>query len=149
MGDRVRKATVRKFLETQSTLVLSTVNEQGVPHATPLFYVQGEDLALYWLSMRSSEHSKNILRAPAVSASVHRSTFAWREIAGVQMQGIAAIAETREKDVMLRKYRDRFRLGRTFSAAIAASSLFVFRPTWVRYLDNAKRLAYKFEFSID
>jgi uncharacterized protein YhbP (UPF0306 family) len=149
MGDRVKKATVRKFLETQSTLVLSTVNEQGVPHATPLFYVQGEDLALYWLSGRSSFHTKNILRAPSVSVSVHRSTFAWKEIAGVQMQGIAAIAEMHERDAMLREYRSRFRLGRTFTAAIAASSMFVFRPTWVRYLDNSKRLAYKFEFCND
>jgi len=149
MDGKQKRATVRQFLEAQSTLVLSTVNDQGMPHSTPLFYVQGEELALYWLSMGSSVHTRNILRGHAISVSVHRSTFAWREIAGVQMRGAAAIAETHERDAMLPRYRSRFQLGRTFTAAIAASSFFVFRPTWVRYLDNSKRFNYKFELCID
>jgi uncharacterized protein YhbP (UPF0306 family) len=140
---------IRELLRSQTTLVLATTDENSMPRSTPLFFVADEDLRLYWFSSRSSLHSKNCVRHPEVSIAVSRNVHRWQEIEGVQMQGLVSIVT----DPALRKpiacdYSARFQLGNFFTFAIQRSSLYCFAPSWVRYLNNARRFGYKFELNL-
>lgn len=144
-----KKAIVRDFLHAQSTLVLSTVGEQGIAHSTPLFYVVADNLRLYWVSSDSSAHCNHIRTHPQAGVSVHNATSNWREIVGVQMRGLVLVASPDEREPILKRYEERFKIGALFSVALSTSTLYAFRPAWVRYIDNSQGFGYKFEFELD
>jgi uncharacterized protein YhbP (UPF0306 family) len=141
--DKIRK--VYEFLQSQSTLALSTRGADGAVHSTPLFYLAQENLDLMWLSSADSTHSASVRVEPNVSVAVFRSTFEWRKIAGVQMHGLCSIVEGVERVPILDAYCSRFQLGTVLSFAASRSIVYRFRPHWIRYLDNQKRFGYKFE----
>jgi len=140
---------IRRHLQAQTTLVLSTVGENHKPRSTPLFYVTDKYLNFYWFSSRSSVHSRNCALNPEASISIFADVQKWRLIRGVQMQGIVALVTDR----LLRKsvtsqYIEHFALGNLFSLAIPRNSLYSFTPRWIRYLDNSKRFGYKMELNL-
>jgi uncharacterized protein YhbP (UPF0306 family) len=62
------------------------------------------------------------------------------------MEGdVREVSDARERRAMLAGYRRRFGLGAALSAAIAQATLYVFRPSWIRYLDNGRGFGYKAE----
>jgi uncharacterized protein YhbP (UPF0306 family) len=142
-GDKIRK--VFEFLQSESTLVLSTKNAEGAVHSTPLFYLAAENLDLMWLSSADSRHSASVRVEPNVSIAVFRPTFEWRKIAGVQMHGSCSIVENAERAPILDAYCSKFQLGTVLSLAVSRSIVYRFRPQWIRYIDNQKRFGYKFE----
>lgn len=143
-----RIARVAEFLREQSTLVLATTTEPELPRATPLFYVPGDGLDLYWLSSTRSRHSVNVAERAQASVAVFAPTFAWREIVGVQMVGSVATIHGDERKPLLKQYSERFHLGTIFSIAMQQSTLYRFRPHWLRYTDNRKRFGYRFEIDL-
>jgi uncharacterized protein YhbP (UPF0306 family) len=148
--DVTHKELVAAFLKSQSTLSLATTGEDGKPQIAPLFYFAEDHLCLYWLSSTSSQHSRNLKRSPAAAVSVYCPAEEWSEIRGVQMRGAVAVVIARsERRLIVESYCTRFRLGPLFTATIARSRLYRFQPAWGRYLDNSKRLGYKFEFAVD
>jgi len=124
---------VRELLEHETTLVLATTADDGSPIATPLFYYSDAELNLYWLSSAESRHSRNLAARPRVAVTVFAPVTDWREVRGVQMEGVAA--ET-AGDAILAEYRLRFRLGPELDAVIARSTMYVFRPEWWRFIDS-------------
>jgi uncharacterized protein YhbP (UPF0306 family) len=147
MFDMTRE-TVLAFLAEQSTLVLSTVNEHGVAQSAPLFYLLAEQPGmLCWLSSPDSDHSINISRNAQCSAAVFRATDDWTRIAGVQMTGYAAAVSAEEREPILARYCERFSLDETLSAVISKSTLYAFRPAWIRYIDNSRGFGWKLELS--
>ena len=143
-----RLQLVVALLRAQSTLTLSTCDDDGWPQATPLFYHLHDDLRLYWFSSSRSAHSRHVLREPRVAVSVSWPTEQWREIRGVQMRGEVSIIAGQMRKKVTAAYCDRFHLGSMFGLAIMKSRLFGFQPSWIRYVDNAKGLGYKFEFDL-
>ena len=140
---------IGRLLRSQSTLVLSSSDAAGQPHATPLFYLTGDDFELYWLSSRSSIHRSNIATNPLGSAAIYAATERWREIRGVQMRGsVSRITERTRRREILKHYRERFQLSDLFRAVMARSSLYVFQPRWIRYIDNTRRFGFKFEIDL-
>ncbi len=130
-------------------MVLSTVDAAGQSHTTPLFYLTGDDFELYWLSSRSSMHSCNIAASPQVSAAIYAATDRWQEIRGVQMRGsVSKITERIRRREISKQYRERFQLSEFFRAVMARSSLYVFQPCWVRYIDNTRRFGFKCEIDL-
>ncbi len=140
---------IGRLLRSQSTMVLSTLGAAGQPHTTPLFYIAGDDFELYWLSSRSSIHSCNIANSPQASAAIYAATDRWQEIRGVQMRGsVSRITERTRRREILKHYRERFQLSDFFRAVMARSSLYVFQPRWIRYIDNTRRFGFKFEIDL-
>jgi uncharacterized protein YhbP (UPF0306 family) len=138
--------TVRALVEAESTLALSTSGKDGTPAVAPLFYLAGEGLRLYWFSSPSSRHSRNLRANPSAAVAIYHSTEEWKEIRGVQMRGEVSVVGDRERrKAVERAYAERFRLGRGFEAAFARTRLYVFEPSWIRYIDNSKRFGFKFE----
>jgi uncharacterized protein YhbP (UPF0306 family) len=129
-------------------MTLSTCDDAGWPQATPLFYYVDDDLDLYWFSSMRSAHSKHVVREPRVAVTVFKPTEHWQDICGVQMRGdvVDVSGPTRKKITAL--YCERFQLGAVFGLTITRSRLFRFRPSWIRYLDNAKGLGFKFEVTL-
>lgn len=58
--------------DTQHLGVLSTVNEEGHPQSASMYYVFGDDLALYFVTREGSRKYLNILKNPHVSFVVTR-----------------------------------------------------------------------------
>lgn len=142
-------ATIAAFLKSQSTLALATLASDGSPRVTPLFYLPEDDLRVYWFSSAASEHSRSLRRNPAAAVTVYRPTERWREIRGVQMRGTAsAIGDRKLRRVIAESYAERFGLGKFLEAGMARSRLYVFQPSWIRYIDNSRRFGYRFEVRI-
>lgn len=142
-----KQAMVMKLLSEESTVSLATRGRDGVPHATPLYYVF-HGLRLYWLSSSSSEHSDNLRPDEEIAACVYRPGDQWKQICGVQMRGMAQPVGDR----VLRKqvtdaYMERFALPGVFRLAIAQHTLYEFTPSWIRYIDNRRHFGYKFELA--
>lgn len=140
---------VSDLLRTASTLVLSTTARDGSPRATPLFYIPGEELRVYWLSSPSSDHSRNLKRNPAAAIAIYMPTDEWRQIRGVQMRGRALpVIDRPLRRAIIRAYVEGFRLGTVLGDLITRSRLYEFRPEWLRYIDNSIRFGYKFEWAL-
>lgn len=140
---------VRAFLRSQSTMNLATIDASHHPHSTPLFFVADDELRLYWFSSAGSAHSRQCSEHPSVSVSVYRNTEDWRKICGVQMRGIAAaVHDHATREPVEAGYIARFHLGAVPTIALQRSLLYRFTPTWIRFLDNSRRLGYKFELDL-
>jgi len=141
---------IAALLRAESTMALSTADAEGLPYVAPLFYVVDEDLTLYWFSSTRSQHSLNLLREPRSAATVYRSVYHWRDIRGVQMSGAVSVVS----DSVLRKrfaseYCERFQLGTAFRLAIRQSTLYAFKPSFLRGIDNSHHLGEKFEITLE
>jgi uncharacterized protein YhbP (UPF0306 family) len=141
---------VRELLESQSTMTLATVDEHGNPHAAPLFFLLRNDhLTLYWLSSADSRHSINLRTRPRVAVAVYASVNRWEKIRGVQLEGTATeVSDPQQRREIIAGYRRRFRLGALLSAAITQSTLYAFRPNWIRYTDNSRGFGYHVEIEM-
>ena len=146
-----REETIRKvyeFLQTQSTLVLSTTGAEGEVHSAPLFYLVTEKLELLWLSAAETQHSRDLQAKPQAAVSVFRPTFAWQEIAGVQMRGDCRVVDNLEREGLVVGFRERFGLGDEFAAVVSASRLYRFRPHWARLIDNQQGFGSKLKLEL-
>jgi uncharacterized protein YhbP (UPF0306 family) len=143
---------IAALLKCESTMALATANAQGEPCSTPLFYLAhlaDDELRLYWFSSSASRHSKNLRRTPTVAVAIYRPTENWKDIRGVQMKGTVALVKDRTlRKAITNAYAERFHLGTIFRTALSRSSLYVFRPAWIRCIDNARHFGYKFEISL-
>jgi uncharacterized protein len=140
---------IRAFLETQSTLALSTVNDEGDPHVAPLFYITDDQLNFYWLSTPHSRHSLNLTAHKQVSGTVYPSVWQWNDIVGVQIEGEAeAIGDDRMREQILNLFLRKFQLPAEFDSIIASATLYKLRPTWIRWMDNSVEFNYKAEVNL-
>ena len=145
------RLAIRSLLQAESALTLAVTTPEGVPHAAAVFFLPSEDensLDLYWLSSRSSLHSLAIAAHPQAAITLHRPTFDWQQIAGLQMRGLCSIVEGRERKIQLPRYTKRFHLGTVLSLAIRQSTLYRFRPAWLRFSDNNRGFGWKREFDL-
>jgi uncharacterized protein YhbP (UPF0306 family) len=139
---------VAALLDSETTLSLATTGEDGEPSVAPLFYLPGKDLSLYWLSSEGSLHSLNLERSRCASATVYRNAVRWREIRGVQMRGSASkVTEPERRATLIEAYCERFKLGRVIRLAVRQSAVYVFKPEFFRYIDNARGFGHKFELT--
>lgn len=137
---------IASLLREQSTLALATQDEDGQVCIAPLFYICDDDLSLYWLSDESSQHSRNLRRSGGAAITIHTQTASWKAIRGVQMRGsVTAVSDPNGRQSMIKAYCKRFELSSVFRVAISRSTLFVFRPTFIRYIDNSLRFGERIE----
>ena len=143
-----RLELVAGFLKSGSTLALSTSDDAGSPGVAPLFYLPGDNLELYWFSSPRSGHSRNLKKDPAAAVAVYDHAATWEDIRGCQLLGAVAVVTGRPRRAIAEAYAERFRLGLLFRGAMARSRLYVFRPRWVRYIDNSRGFGFKFELDL-
>jgi uncharacterized protein YhbP (UPF0306 family) len=124
-------------------MTLATCAE-GTPWATDVYFApSGYDLI--FLSAPDSRHCRNLAARPACAATVHPLTLDWREIRGLQMEGVARpVTNVSAKARALAAYYRKFPfvrdlLSRPSEAArkLGKTSALVFRPSRISYLDNS------------
>lgn len=141
--------SILALLGEQCALSLATVDAQGLPCVAPLNYIFDADLALYWLSASSSQHSANLQADAHAAVTVYRRAANWKEICGVQMRGRAtAVSDGKLRRATIKRYCERFQLGTLFRLAIARCTLYRFQPDFVRYLDNGQKFGFRFELDL-
>ena len=146
--DEGKLAGVRELIHAESTLVLSVRDAEGAVHAAPLFYLDEEELSLVWLSSRDSRHSVYLAAEPRVAVTIYRSTFQWKQIVGVQMEGQAEEVAAAERAALVEAYCARFHIDTVLSFALIRSTAYRFRPRWIRSIDNRVRFGYRQEIEL-
>lgn len=141
---------LRAYLEERSTMTLATIGKKGEPQSAPLFFVADEELNLYFLSDEDSRHGANIMERSVVAVSIYTETHDWRNICGVQLEGVASlINDPSIKSHAWSRYKSKFPFVVTLAARVMASRWFVVHPTWIRWIDNQVRFGYKQELVLE
>lgn len=83
----------RQILDKITYVTLATVNTEGSPWNSPVYYAADQELNIYWSSHPESVHSQNIMRRGQVFAVVFDSTSQDGE--GIYMEAQAKVVEDR------------------------------------------------------
>ena len=144
--------TVRVFLDAHTTLTLATQGETGAPQAADLYYARLDDrLQLCFISTPSSRHVANIARDPRVACTVHAAASRWRDIRGVQIEGLCARLSGMPAAQAWRRYVARFPFvlaDAALATALAKVDIHVITPTWLRWIDNSEQLGFRVELTL-
>ncbi len=84
-------AHARDLLDTNRYLTLGTVDADGRPWTSPVYFAPGGDREFYWASEVDARHSRNIAGRPRVSIVVFDST-----VAPYHGRAVYAVGEARE-----------------------------------------------------
>ena len=138
-AERASRQAIRRFLHETDVMTLSTVDADGWPHATILYFVCDDRLCLYFFSNPQTAHCQHLSRNSAAAAAVVEPMDQWEAGRGVQMRGRCAPVEADlVNDVRAlfdSKYPDISHAG-SHLRTLEASQYFRFCPTWARWIDN-------------
>jgi uncharacterized protein YhbP (UPF0306 family) len=129
-------------------LTLATLDPDGKPRATPLFFAFDDQATLYFLSERDTQHCRNLEREPFVAAALYPDVSDWRQLRGLQIKGLAAAVPTPDIEAALAIYIDRFPFVSDLEQVVSQSEVYRLRPKWVRLIDNRHGFGYKREWSL-
>ena len=141
------KEKISDFLSAESTLTLATLNGAAAVHACDLFFVHDDELSLYFISGPETSHTLNVAEQGKVAVTVHRSTWEWIDIVGIQIHGIVETVPSESVSLIWELYRSKFKFADEFKKEIARSIWFRIVPGWIRLIDNSVRFGYREEFS--
>lgn len=60
----------KRLVDTSKHMTIATVDVDGVPWVSPVFYVADDNYNLYWVSGRTARHSENIRRCPKTTIAI-------------------------------------------------------------------------------
>ncbi|MGB9674375.1 MAG: pyridoxamine 5'-phosphate oxidase family protein [Anaerolineales bacterium] len=151
-----------------STMTLSTIGLDNQPHAAAVYFATDEDafkfffqnkksleqkpsnaLALYFFSDPSSQHSQDLIHNPLAAITIQPDTYAWQDIRGLQMRGVVEIippSDLWEKAWFF--YQQKFPFVLSLKPIVKRNLFYQFKPNWMRWIDNRKRLGYKKEWHL-
>jgi hypothetical protein len=138
---------VRDLLAETNALTLATLEEDGRPHATPLFFVADDRLNLYFLSEASSRHARNLTREAVAAAGLYPEVHDWREIRGLQVRGRVRLLRGAERERAMQLYAGRFPFVAELGDAVQLSEMLRLEPSWIRLIDNRRGFAFKQEWT--
>ncbi len=162
MSDSLRDR-IMAFLAAHTTMTLATVRTDaltgtsGAPQAAAVFYAPDDELNLYFLSEPTTRHARNLATDPRVAATIQADGQDWRQIRGLQIEGMAFLVEdVGEMAHAAQVYAARFDFlaGLLTGAGEGAPALvgplvrsrfYVLRPHWLRLIDNRVHFGYKEE----
>lgn len=131
-----------------SAMTLATIAEDGQPHSAPVYFAASRDLRFYFFSAPSSRHSQDLEHDPRAAASIYPECAGWQDIRGLQMEGkVQAVEPGAEWDKAWSLYADKFPFVSELKEIVAQNRMYVFIPTWVRWLDNRRGFGYKEEWA--
>lgn len=137
------EAAVTSLLASIPAMTLAT-SAGAYPWASDVYFAAG-GYELIFFSSPASRHSLNLAANPFCAATVHPPASSWREIRGLQMEGIAEPIEGVESTAQaILVYSAKFAFARDLLAnpfELGKKALnvkaHVFRPNRIHYLDNS------------
>jgi len=94
MAVTLDQAEIDEFLSKGHTLIFTTVDREGYPHSTPLWYAY-LDGHIYTRGRARSQKAANITRNPKVCCLVETGD-RWRELKAVMIRGRAEVVTDEE-----------------------------------------------------
>lgn len=128
-------------------LTLATLDPDGRPRATPLFFAFDDRTSLVFLSEPDTQHCLNLERDPSAAAALYPEESDWRFLRGLQMKGLASVVPASDRDEALALYTARFPFISDLPQPVSQSQVYRFHPTWVRLIDNRHGFGYKREWT--
>ena len=154
-------ADARDYLARHNTVSLATVDAEGRPWASTVFYVN-VGLTLYYLSEPKTRHVQNSMVNRSVAATVNEDYRDWQEIKGIQMEGICEeVGGKRELARALSAYVKKYPFvarfltpgqllrGMSVGGHPLDVHLYRLRPSRVLYLDNARGFSNRKEVPVE
>jgi hypothetical protein len=144
------KSSICRYLVRHTTLSLATCND-GRPWSTDLFYASDDSCQLYFVSSVTTRHCQHIAVNPQVSVSISGEVADWKEIKGLQLDGVACVVSKADRDGVTEMYFTKFPTLKKLHYAseilklLRKSSFYRISPTWVRLIDNSKGFGHKDE----
>ena len=93
-----------EFIQEHHVLSMATV-QNNTPVSCSLFYLFiPQEECFIFASDTESEHIKNILQNPDVSAAIHNETKALEDIRGIQIKGMVTNADQKHEHLYLEEY---------------------------------------------
>ncbi len=152
MPDALRER-VQAYLREHNVMTLASLGEEGVWTAA-VFYAN-EDFSFYFLSSPASRHCRNLARNPRASAAIHEDYADWREIKGVQLEGIASLLAGEEEAQARRLYGEKFPLVGKIAQAPDAIVRALAKVRWYRlvpdrlfFIDNSAGFGHRDEIDL-
>lgn len=116
------------FINQHHVLSMATVHNE-MPSSCSLFYVFVEDEACFiFASDYETEHMKNILQNPDVSADIHKETQEIEHIQGIQIKGMVSPAESRHEHMYFHAY--------PYAKEVKNKAIWKLKITELKYTDN-------------
>lgn len=117
------------FIQEHHVLSMATIADD-ISSSCSLFYIfLADEECFIFASDFETEHIKNILQNPDVSASIHNETTKIEEIKGIQIKGMVAKAEARHEHLYLKAY--------PYAADINDKTMWKLKVTELKYTDNS------------
>ena len=146
---------ISTLLSSLTTTTLATVNQEGEPCASAVYYAHDENLTLYFISAKSTLHGANLLSHPRLAATVYDEHQEWKYLSGLQLRGTARPVELLEfphaATIYTKKYPFVSMMTKGSPAellkAMAAMTLWKFTPDWIRMTDNSRGFGFKEEMN--
>ena len=145
--DKAARAALLALLEETPALTLATLDPDGAPRATPLYFAPA-DLTLIFLSDPASQHSRNLQADPRCGVAIYPAVADWRSLRGLQMRGQAVRLSEMETPRALQLYLQRFLFAAGLARTVQAAP-YRFQPNWIRRIDNRQGFGFQQEWQID
>jgi len=102
------KELVNKYLKESYMMQLATVSGSQ-PWICTVYYVLGEDNKIYWLSLPSRRHSKEINNHSKVAVAIPIRFINGKEVVGIQIEGKAIQLNPKpEQADIIKRYANKF-----------------------------------------
>lgn len=156
MSDDLKQEII-KYLKEHNTATLATTSG-GRPWAASVFYVN-DGFTLYFLSDPASRHSTSIEENQAVAAAINEDYHDWREIQGIQLEGLAKrVTGKIERAKALALYVAKFPFvgkmllsphlfASSIARAVTKVKFYKVVPARIRFINNRKEFGYKEEIA--
>src|SRR3954452_22928988 len=76
-------AMARRVVDANHYMTLATVNPDGRPRVSPVYYSAARYTDFYWVSSSDARHSRNIARGPEIEIVIYDSSVPVDETAAV------------------------------------------------------------------
>jgi hypothetical protein len=132
-----------------STMTLATISAAGTPHAAPIYFAASKTLELFFFSDPTSQHGRDLEANPLAAAALYPESESWQTIRGLQMRGQAHILDRGpEWEVAWEIYQRKFPFVSGLKSIVARNAMYIFKPEWIRLVDNRRGFGFKQEWGL-
>lgn len=140
------KTSIDEFLQL-TTMTIATTGMDGEPHAAAVYFACDDQINCYFFSDAESQHALDITNEPRGAIAVNGEAGGWQEIHGLQMRGvITAVQSKSEWQGAWDVYQTKFPFVINLQEIIVINQMYVFKPHWIRLIDNRKGFGFKQEW---
>ena len=146
------RSRILAYLEAHNTMTIACCR-QDQPWAAAVFYAS-DGFDLYFFSNPHSRHGMNMAANPSVSITIHEDYGDWREIRGIQLEGLAErVRSPKLKIRCWELYRRKFpfvdeffrpgSLRETLQSKLTGIRFYRIVPHAIWYLDNSRGFGHR------